>query len=459
MLSKFILVSETRFQNTEIALKNQQGSIQELETQISQLSKLISERPQGSLPNNTEPNPREQLNTINIQDEEGVVEPELELKQETVVSKGQGELTLRVGDKTVTLQARNSGNISGIEGDHLTHSPRTDNMVQPTLQGISLKEAHESFLYNSRGPFHKDRRLQIEELDEWRMHKPRTPDKSNLRQNELNTFPNQLKIGDRVLLDAADPHIVTSTSNEEILFTVLSIFPFGTVEVRHPKFGTFKAFNVAFTRKENRCTCLEEEEGSIIFCGSNHENSSPSPAVPPRAPGRAFPNTSGPTLNCGPLHRLGCRRFRLGGLVRQLSVPEFGTALGLYTEEFKEENDLDALTHHIHFSPSRCWNTLAPSTASYIPSCSKASVLPPSLRYLHTILAYTTIGRRESTGVVNTHDAYFLWYMSHGHIIDLVDFIVLAIQHQMEQHRKGICHHLHISSPVPPRELSSDEDV
>ncbi|KAK5819638.1 hypothetical protein PVK06_024655 [Gossypium arboreum] len=42
MLSKFISVSETRFQNTKIALKNQQASIHGLETQIGQLSKLIS---------------------------------------------------------------------------------------------------------------------------------------------------------------------------------------------------------------------------------------------------------------------------------------------------------------------------------------------------------------------------------------------------------------------------------
>ncbi|PPR91175.1 hypothetical protein GOBAR_AA29508 [Gossypium barbadense] len=47
----------------------------------------------------------------------------------------------------------------------------------------------------------------------------------------------------------------------------------------------------------------------------------------------------------------GMVQFHLGGLVCQHSVPEFGTALGLYTEEFKEENDLDALTRHIHFSP------------------------------------------------------------------------------------------------------------
>ncbi|KAG8493031.1 hypothetical protein CXB51_010401 [Gossypium anomalum] len=49
-LSKFISVLETHFQNTETALKNQQASIQGHETQIGQLSKLISEQQQGSLP-------------------------------------------------------------------------------------------------------------------------------------------------------------------------------------------------------------------------------------------------------------------------------------------------------------------------------------------------------------------------------------------------------------------------
>ncbi|PPS03599.1 hypothetical protein GOBAR_AA17062 [Gossypium barbadense] len=170
MPSKFISVSETRFQNIEATLKNQQASVQGLETQIGQLSKLISKRPQGCLPSNTEPNSREQLNAINIQDAEGVVETEPEPRQETVK--------------------------------------------------MSLKEAHESLSSNSRGPTHEERRLQIEELDEWLTHKPRTHDKPKLRQNELYTFQNQLKVGDKVLLDAVDPHIFTARKDEEIPLTV-----------------------------------------------------------------------------------------------------------------------------------------------------------------------------------------------------------------------------------------------
>ncbi|PPS18412.1 hypothetical protein GOBAR_AA02164 [Gossypium barbadense] len=94
-----------------------------------------------------------------------------------------------------------------------------------------------------------------------------------------------------------------------------------------------------------------------------------------------------------------CSTFHL----QTLSVPEFGAALGLYTEEFRKENELHALSRHIHVSPSKCWHTLAPSMTSYNPSRSKASVLSPSLRYLHAILATMITGRQESTGVINTH--------------------------------------------------------
>ncbi|PPS18318.1 hypothetical protein GOBAR_AA02264 [Gossypium barbadense] len=48
-------------------------------------------------------------------------------------------------------------------------------------------------------------------------------------------------VGDKVLLDATDPRIATFEPDGEIPLRVLSIFPYGTVEVIHPKFNTFKA--------------------------------------------------------------------------------------------------------------------------------------------------------------------------------------------------------------------------
>ncbi|KAG8498696.1 hypothetical protein CXB51_005123 [Gossypium anomalum] len=88
MFTKFISVSETHFQNIKIALKNQQASIQGLETQIGQLAKLISERPQSGLPSNTETNPREQLHTIAVHNNEVLVEDELKPRQDNVVDNG-----------------------------------------------------------------------------------------------------------------------------------------------------------------------------------------------------------------------------------------------------------------------------------------------------------------------------------------------------------------------------------
>ncbi|PPS07313.1 hypothetical protein GOBAR_AA13330 [Gossypium barbadense] len=180
MLTKLISVSETHFQNTEIALKNQQASIQGLETQIGQLAKLIFERPQ---------------------DEEGLV---VEPRPETVLSIGKDEV------------------------GHNEPKPKkgSKNIHKPS---------------NKKEPIHEERRLQIEELDEWQTHKPRKHDKPKPRHEEFNSSKNKLKVRDKVLLDTADPRIATSEPNEETPLTVISIFLYGTVEVNHSKFGKFKA--------------------------------------------------------------------------------------------------------------------------------------------------------------------------------------------------------------------------
>ncbi|KAK5839448.1 hypothetical protein PVK06_008239 [Gossypium arboreum] len=101
-------------------------------------------------------------------------------------------------------------------------------------------------------------------------------------------------------------------------------------------------------------------------------------------------------------------------------------------------DDFDTIHRHIHLSLSNCWRALVPASATYDPSRSKASALALFLRYLHAILAHTLIGQRESTDVVNTHDAYFLWSMENEHIFDLAYFIALTIRHQTERHRKGV---------------------
>ncbi|PPR83791.1 hypothetical protein GOBAR_AA36921 [Gossypium barbadense] len=60
--------------------------------------------------------------------------------------------------------------------------------------------------------------------------------------DELKDGTNHFKVGDKVLLDKMDPRIATSkfNANGATPFIVLNVFPYGTVEVDHSEFGTFK---------------------------------------------------------------------------------------------------------------------------------------------------------------------------------------------------------------------------
>ncbi|PPR97501.1 hypothetical protein GOBAR_AA23169 [Gossypium barbadense] len=377
MLSKFISVSETHFQNTETALKNQQASIQGLETQIGQLSKLISERPQGSLPSNTEPNPRERLNAISTQNKEGFVAPKPELQQDNAMNKGREE-----------------------------EFPRTKTAEVAHYYQVENKDIHE------------EQRLRIEELDEWREHKPITYDKLKLRKNKPDTSPNQLKVSDTVLLDAVDPYIVTTTPNEEIPLTVLSIFLFGMVEVSHPKFSTFKKFLIqVFPQRHG-----QSHRPSM---SSSRGKKTTVPASKNRK-GASSSAEAGRYIDWATVEQV-----QMADAIRSLLTTDSWELFFRIIEPTYLELRMELCsTFHLQ--------TVMISMALYNPSRSKASVLPPSLRYLHAILAHTITGKRESTGVVNTHDVYFLWCMLQGHVIDLAYFIALAIQHQTERHRKRV---------------------
>ncbi|PPS02604.1 hypothetical protein GOBAR_AA18059 [Gossypium barbadense] len=170
--------------------------------------------------------------------------------QESVVSKGKvdeshskqkTELTLRVGDDTITLQAHDSVKISSNKDDSINSVNKTNHGIQSSLQETLSKNTNKprSGLYANNGTIHESRMLQIEELHEWRTYV-----KKEQKQHfvELKDRTNQFKVGDQVLLDKIDPRVVTSKPNTSgtTPFTVLNVFPYGTVKVTHSKFGTFK---------------------------------------------------------------------------------------------------------------------------------------------------------------------------------------------------------------------------
>ncbi|PPS00077.1 hypothetical protein GOBAR_AA20590 [Gossypium barbadense] len=294
------------------------------------------------------------------------------------------------------------------------------------LETIS-KNAYEPCSNNNKGPIYEAERLQIEELDEWQTQKSRTPDKPKLSQDKLNTSPNHLKVGDKVLLDAADPHIATSEPNEEIPLTVLSIFPYGTVEVIHPKFATFKASN---TRLKPYVDRVDSRDEKWFF----HPHD--------QAHGRAVScahTTRGDTAVCYGRVKIGKNLSSTWDVIRlffEIVEPTLEFYLTFHLQTIMTNFENHGMVQFYLGGLVR--QDLVPTSATYDPSCSKALALLLSLRYLHAILAYTLTGRRESTGFVTTHDAYFLWSMANGHVLDLAYFIALAIRHQTERHRRGV---------------------
>ncbi|PPS11639.1 hypothetical protein GOBAR_AA09018 [Gossypium barbadense] len=301
---------------------------------------------------------------------------------------------LGASDDAVTLQACDSVKTSKTQANAIKPVDDKTN-IQSSLQEFPQTKTTETVRYyhEENKDVHEERRLRIEELDEWREHKPRIHDKPKVRRNKPDTSPNQLQVGDTVLLDAVDPHIVTTTPNEEISLMVLSIFPFGTVEERRPWSHPQRDVE---DRVLPRCV-LQPKFGtrSLTFhklCRRSYfkyYTHDPSPQVAALTGLRRVVMTNNDDL--GTIH------FRLGGLVRVMSVPEFGVALGLYTDEFMEEEDMNALICNIHISPSL-----------------------------------------ERTDIINTHDAYYLWCMANAHVTDLAYFIAFAICHQTERHRKGV---------------------
>ncbi|PPR96733.1 hypothetical protein GOBAR_AA23936 [Gossypium barbadense] len=281
MLYKFISVSETRFQKTKTALKNQQASIQGLETQIGQLSKLISERQQGSFP--------------------------LELQQDNAMNKGREEVN---------------------DDDPKQEPPRTKTTETEHYYQVANKDTHE------------ERRFQIEELDEWRAtiaHERGRSEQSEARPCNMAVFNTRPRhTGKKAAVPSSKRRRGSGSSSV-----------YATAEVRHP-FLEFPKL-----RKRSYFRYYTHDHSLQVLMMNNDDP--------------------------GTIH------FRLGAL--------------------------------------------APISFTYDPSHSKASALPPSLRYLHAILVHTLTRRRESTGVVNTHDAYYLWCMGNAHVTDLAYFIAFAIRH------------------------------
>ncbi|KAI3767638.1 hypothetical protein L2E82_17938 [Cichorium intybus] len=103
ILGKFMEGSEKRHSATEVQLRNQAASIQNIENQIGQISKVLQERLPGTLPTNTEPNPRAQAKAITTRSGKiippAVMEPEINSTPESKIGTAENEHTKDEGTK------------------------------------------------------------------------------------------------------------------------------------------------------------------------------------------------------------------------------------------------------------------------------------------------------------------------------------------------------------------------
>ncbi|MBA0754690.1 hypothetical protein Gogos_021901, partial [Gossypium gossypioides] len=130
----------------------------------------------------------------------------------TVVDVGSGELVLSVGDEKVTLQAGYFARVPSEQND-TRYSVNADKNPR-TLKEIT-KQRHSVYVKRK----------------------------------------NQFKVGDKVLLDKSDPQMFPSKLKLRWLnpFVVQKVFPYGTIEVTHPDYGTFRVNSLRL---------------KLYFCGS-----------------------------------------------------------------------------------------------------------------------------------------------------------------------------------------------
>ncbi|PPS10900.1 hypothetical protein GOBAR_AA09743 [Gossypium barbadense] len=395
MLTKFISVSETHFQIIETTFKNQQASIQALETQIGQLAKLISEQPQ----------PRQ---GIVVSKSKG----EVDHSEQTLVSKEYkpcvpypNAARKDCTDEQFGMRSVNSSH----DHDHATERfPRT---TWPSTRAC-LRPCPCNGRQHGRVKIGQNVSLTRESI---RCHGHATWPWISCHipyshMHSLDTMSN--------------PHGMKTTipTSKKLKGAASSLGP--TVEIQHP-FLHFpqgpqeELLQILRARAQGVGRCIDWAVLEQIQLADVVR------ALLTINPWGLFFEIIEPTyleLTLEPystfhlqvvmteFNDLKMVQFRLNCLVRQLTVSEFGVTL----------------------------RALVPASATYDRSRSKASAFAPSLRYLHAILAHTLTGRQESTGIINILDAYFLWSMVNGHVFDLAYFIALAIRNQTERHRKGV---------------------
>jgi len=90
---------------TDANLKNQAAAIHNLEVHISQISSMLSNRPHGSLPSNTEVNPKKYVKAITLRSEKVLAKDQVS-REENLTPTGTGDENSEKEMKTGDIQCR-----------------------------------------------------------------------------------------------------------------------------------------------------------------------------------------------------------------------------------------------------------------------------------------------------------------------------------------------------------------
>ncbi|PPR82306.1 hypothetical protein GOBAR_AA38410 [Gossypium barbadense] len=295
-----------------------------------------------------------------------------------------------------------------------------------------MMETHSSPCDKNRTS-HEERRLNIDELDEWRTHvkeKPKVHDESKQHHDKRRDETMQFKVGDKVLLMKRTPELLLSstiqTEQSPSWYSKPSHMAVGSPQAGDTGMAMAllkqdKHFSKGRMTHGLRQIAMAVRDGRVHHTVKGHERVRDHEEVHLADLVRAL-------LITAPWDRFFdiIKSTYLEFTLELGSTFQLQTVMVEYEDPGTVQFHLDGLIY------------LQPATDIYNPSHSKASALARALRYLHALLAHTLTRRRESTGVINTHDAYFLWSMRQGHIFDLAYFVALAFRHQTERHRKGV---------------------
>ncbi|PPS08110.1 hypothetical protein GOBAR_AA12533 [Gossypium barbadense] len=209
----------------------------------------------------------------------------------------------------------------------------------------------------------------------------------------------RLMVGDKVLLDAADPRITIPEPNEEIPLTVLSTFPYGIVEFLTSTILN-KSWNAGLLKPTRPGTwaCIRPYENRARFF-SNRGCDKVATTV-------QYGRWQNCQNNTGVRH---CQNQYVHG-------PMY-TGVG-------EANEARHIRGHPHTQRTReC------AECTMLSSRGKKIAVPVSKKRKRAV---------SSSGLTTEIRHPFLQSMVNGHVIDLAYFIALAIRHQMERHRRGV---------------------